>query len=282
MQINVNEIRESGKKLFVATPMYGGQCFGTFTKSMMDLGRLGVHYQIPIREYFLFNESLIQRARNYCVDEFLRSDCTHLMFIDSDIGFNPNDVLSLLYFCEADDYSIITGPYPKKAIAWEKISKAAQQGIGVENPYELEPYMADFVFNPAPGVTSFRMDEPFRIREGGTGFMMVHRSVFEKMAEAFPETQYLPDHSRTEHFDGSRMINAFFDCVIDDERKRYLSEDYYFCRQAEKIGIDVWLCPWMKLAHTGMSIFSGDLYKMTQIGASVTSDQTSNKKVYKK
>jgi len=281
IQINLGDLQK--KKLMVATPMYGGACFGTFTKSMSDLMFLAGRHGLDIRQYFLFNESLIQRARNYCVDEFLRSDCTHLMFIDSDIGFNPNDVLALLYFCEEDDYSIITGPYPKKTIAWEKIKKAYDAGFGQENPFELEQYMADFVFNPAPGVTSFKLDEPVKIREGRTGFMMIHRKVFEKMVDAYgPQMEYKPDHSRTEHFDGSRMIHAYFDCVIDPESKRYLSEDYYFCQNATKAGIDVWLCPWMRLAHTGMHVFQGDLGRMAQLNMSVTSDTSSKRKNYDK
>ena len=280
MQINIDVLRE--KKLMICTPMYGGAAMGTFTKSMSDLMFIAGKYGLTIKQYFLFNESLIQRARNYCVDEFLRSDCSHLLFVDADIGFNPNDALALLHYCEEDNFSIITGPYPKKTIAWEKIKKAYDAGFGNENPYELESFEADFVFNPAPGITSFRLDEPVQIREGGTGFMMIHRSVFDKMKEAFPETQDKPDHARTEHFDGSRMINAYFDCIIEPESKRYLSEDYYFSRQAEKIGIKVWLCPWMKLLHSGMHIFKGDLGSMARLNMSATSDATSNKKLYSK
>lgn len=280
VQINLADLQN--KKLMVATPMYGGGCTGSYTKSMSDLMFLAGKYNITIKQYFLFNESLIQRARNYCVDEFIRSDCTHLMFIDADIAFNPNDVLALLYFCEEENFSLITGPYPKKTIAWEKVKKAADLGYGKENPFELEQFSADFVFNPAPGVTSFKLDEPVQIREGGTGFMMIHRKVFEKMVDSFGEMmEYKPDHSRTEHFDGSRMIHAYFDCKIDPETKRYLSEDYYFSQNARKIGIDVWLCPWMNLAHTGMYIYQGNLGRMAQLQMSATSDATSNKKNYK-
>ena len=81
------------RKLFVATPMYGGQCAGVYARSIADLTAVCAAHQIPMQLYYLFNESLITRARNYCVDEFIRSDATHLMFIDSDIGFNPQDVV---------------------------------------------------------------------------------------------------------------------------------------------------------------------------------------------
>ena len=87
IKVPVEELRKN--KLFFATPMYGGQCAGMFARSIADLSALCTHYGIPLQFYFLFNESLITRARNYCVDEFMRSDATHLMFVDSDIGFNP-------------------------------------------------------------------------------------------------------------------------------------------------------------------------------------------------
>src|SRR6056300_948863 len=94
IQINSEELRK--RKIMVATPMYGGQCAGIYTKSSTDLASLSLKYGVDCRFYYLFNESLITRARNYLADEFMRSDCTHLMFIDSDIGFDPTDVLAMM------------------------------------------------------------------------------------------------------------------------------------------------------------------------------------------
>ena len=77
IEVKIEELRK--KKIFVATPMYGGMCGGQYTKSTAELSRLGVHYGMDIEFFYLFNESLITRARNYCVDEFLRNkNFTHL------------------------------------------------------------------------------------------------------------------------------------------------------------------------------------------------------------
>lgn len=281
IQVSIDELRK--KKLFVSTPMYGGQCAGMYTRSIADLSAMCARYQIPLQIYYLFNESLITRARNYCVDEFLRSDATHLMFIDSDIGFNPNDVLALLALATPESgYDVIGGPYPKKCISWEKIKQAVDKGVADEDPGKLEKYVGDYVFNPKSNQREIPLGQPVEVMEIGTGFMMVQKHVFRKYEETFPHLHYKPDHVRTEHFDGSREIMAYFDCIIDPETKRYLSEDYMFCYNVQKMGGQVWLCPWMQLNHVGSYIFGGSLADLASIGAAATADPTKlNKKVKK-
>jgi hypothetical protein len=281
LEISIEKLREYS--IFLAAPMFGGNCAGIFCKSTNDLSALCAKYDIKVNFYYLFNESLVQRARNYCVDEFLRSDCTHLMFIDSDIGFQAKDVLSLLgiQVTYPDKYDILTGPYPKKSIAWEKVKKAVEKGKA-DNPFDLANYTADYVFNPAANTKSFRIDEPVEISEGGTGFMLIPRSAFTKYKAAYPELSYKPDHIRTDNFDGSREIHAYFDCAIDPVSKRYLSEDYFFCHNARKAGIKVHMCPWMELQHVGSYIFRGSMAALAGLDISPTASKESNQKHYKK
>jgi hypothetical protein len=315
IEVSIEKEELQKRKIFVATPMYGGQCAGMYTKSSVDLAAIGQQWGMDIRFFYLFNESLITRARNYCVDEFLRSDCTHLMFIDSDIGFDPNDILTLAALqspnAEDDDYDVICGPYPKKCISWEKIKDAVDKGFGDDNPENLQRYVGDYVFNPAGNQTEIRLDEPVEVLEGGTGFMMIRRNTLEKFAEAYPHLSYKPDHVRTAHFDGTREIIAYFDALIDDKNanvykevlmfaeqnpdataddvanflqdpkrsaeieeysNRYLSEDYMFCQWVQKIGLKVWMCPWMRLQHMGSYVFGGSLVDLAQVGAAATAD----------
>jgi len=281
IQINLEHLR--ARKLFVATPMYGGQCGGMYTRSMCDLTALCVKYGIEVRSYFLFNESLITRARNYCVDEFLRSDAEHMLFIDSDIGFNPQDVIALMALQTPESpYDVIAGPYPKKCITWEKIKQAVDKGVADDNPNALEDFVGDFVFNPAINENeksrSIRLDEPAEVLETGTGFMMIRRKTFDKYKETYPEYSYKPDHVRTAAFDGSREIHAYFDCIIEPKTRRYLSEDYMFCQNVRNMGMKVWLCPWMHLQHTGTYVFAGKLAALASIGASATADSELLKK----
>jgi hypothetical protein len=146
--------------------------------------------------------------------------------------------------------------------------------------------------------------------------MMVRRKTFEDYEKAYPHLHYKPDHVRTEHFDGTREIMAYFDCVIDrgygyenlhqlladvaagkeglqetakkmiageqHSSKRYLSEDYMFCYNVRKMGGTVWLCPWMRMTHVGTYLFNGSLAALASIGASATADETFAAKQNKK
>ena len=273
IEVQVQELRK--KKIFIATPMYGGNCTGMFSKACIDLATMCANYGVETRFFFIFNESLITRARNYLVDEFLRAEgFTHLMFIDSDIHFDPRDVLSLAVLCD-DDKPIIGGPYGKKCIAWEKIRRAVDIGIADEEPDELAKFTGDFVFNPVLGTKEMKVNEPVEVLEIGTGFMMVKRDVFDDWREAFPQFHYKPDHNRSQFFKGDRYIHAYFDTVIDNDAympggesggsDRYLSEDYMFCQLSRKIGKKIFLCPWMKLGHVGSYVFDGTMADLGRI-----------------
>lgn len=305
LKIEISELQK--KKLFVATPMYGGACAGMYTRSISDLAAVCAKYQIQLQLYFLFNESLITRARNYCVDEFMRSGATHLMFIDSDIGFNPQDVIAMLgMMTDESEYDVMGGPYPKKCISWEKIKQAVDKGVADDDSSVLDQYVGDFVFNPKGGQSEIPLNKPVEVRELGTGFMMIRRKTFDEYQKTYPHAWYKPDHVRTAEFDGTREIMAYFDCIIDrgygyeqvaslmkrvaageeglqnevqalfeaekTASKRYLSEDYMFCYNVDKMGLKSWLCPWMALQHVGSYVFGGSLAALASVGATATAD----------
>lgn len=308
LQISVEQLRKN--KLFIATPMYGGHCLGMYMKACLDLQGMCAQYGMENRFSFIFNESLITRARNYLVDEFLRSGYTHMLFLDADIHFDPKDIIALM----ALDKDIIGAPYPKKSIKWnsaitalkrrdaliasvhaknEQITLANQKledGITPTpwlevpkelTPAELEQTIGDYVFNAVAGTAQFNIGEPLQVMEIGTGYMLIKREVFVKWAKQYPQYSYKPDHVGQAHFDGSRYIHAYFDCIIDRKREieivdnnglakqgdvmevggsdRYLSEDYFFCQQWRNMGGEIWLCPWMRTFHVGTYAFQGNM-----------------------
>jgi hypothetical protein len=259
IKVDIEKLRQN--KLFVATPMYGGMAHGLYMKSSLDLQNIMNKYGIECKFSFLFNESLITRARNYLVDEFLRSNCTHMLFLDSDISYSGQDIIALM----ALDKEVIGAPYPKKAINWRNIIEAIKKNPDIEVD-EVQKLVGDYVFNVVKGTKSFSVTEPLEVMEIGTGYMMIKREVFDKMKEAYPQIHYKPDHVGQKNFDGSRYIHAYFDTVIDTKESitgggsdRYLSEDYMFCQMWRKIGGQIFLCPWMKTQHVGTYAFSGNM-----------------------
>jgi len=248
-------------KLFCCTPMYGGQCFGLYTKACLDLQMLCVQYGMEVRFSFLFNESLITRARNYLTDQFLQSGFTHMLFLDADIHFNPRDVIELVL----RDYELSGAPYPKKSISWKNVALAAQKHPELD-PAELSNVIGDFVFNTAHGTTQIQVNVPLQVLEIGTGYMMIKREVLDKMMLAYPDMKFKPDFIGQTDFDPTRYIHIFFDTIVDTKDSatgggtdRYLSEDYSFCQLYSKMGGKIYLCPWMKTQHVGTYAFTGNM-----------------------
>jgi len=272
IQLNLEKMRKM--KFFLATPMYGGMCNGMYTKSLMDTTSVFMQYGIPMQIYYLFNESLITRARNYCVANFLKSDATHLIFIDSDIHWKAMDLMYMIHLISENPelYRILCALYPKKTIAWEKVLHAAKSGKFDEEPWKLEKVCGDMVFNPLPNEYpngQAPIFKPVKIKEGATGFMIIERKVFEEYAEAHPELLYTPDHLREGEFAPGEQIHAFFDCIIN-EQNRYLSEDYMFSENCRKLGMDIWALPMVELMHIGSYIFQGSLIEMAQADVHAT------------
>ena len=241
------------RKVFVATPMYGGQCAGWYTQSIIQMGAIFGQNNIGLAFSFMFNESLITRARNALVNQFLKTESTHLMFIDSDINFNANDIVKML---DADK-EIICGIYPKKEINWFTVKKAMDDGVEKE---KLKYYTGSFVVNLVgyAGEVTVPVNEPVEIFNGGTGFMLIKREVFEKLAPLVPEyTNDVGDLSG--QLKDAEKIKEFFATSIEPETNRLLSEDYHFCREWRMAGGKVWAAPWAHLGHMGSYLFEGAL-----------------------
>lgn len=226
-------------KLFVATPMYGGQCHGLYVNSCLQLQSLAARNDIEICFSFKIGESLLSRARNELVNEFLQTDYTHFLFIDSDIMFNPQDVLGLIEI----DKLFIGAPYPLKKINWQRIINAVKKYPDIKSE-NLTRVSSEYVFDFIEKPETVNMNEPLLVKEIGTGFMLIKRDVFTGMIESYPSIKY------TEQ---GKTLYAFFDSMILDDR--YLSEDYTFCSRWRKMGGEIYICPWMVAKHCGSYIY---------------------------
>jgi hypothetical protein len=295
--------RLKGRRLFVGTPMYAGECHSAYAFALAQLATLCAQLGIALRLYFACNEALITRARNATADEFLRAGDDHLVFIDADIGFDARDVIQAMALqalsAEAPAYDVLAAPYPLKQLAWAQVREAAKQGLGDADPGALARYAGEIPVSPREPA-SFPADRPVEVTQAGTGFMMIRRETFERYRAHYRHRRYRPEGAGIEAGAGD-WIHAFFDTEIDDREAnladelrtfltatpqathadlhafldagtaqaeysgRYLSEDYAFCRRLRAAGMRVWLCPWMAPTHTGSHTFTGSLIDLAAL-----------------
>ena len=227
-------------KIFIATPMYGGQCYGTYANSMITLVNVLARKNWLGTWSFLYNESLIQRGRNTLVNQFLKTDYTHLLFVDADMSFFANDIVSMI----EQDVGVVSALCPKKYLDWNLIASAAIAGVP---PDQLMTATADWAYLPFQGIgvldTTNR--ELLEIEAAGTGLILIKREVFEQID--------VPYYTST----NGENIKMFFETELDRESglNNYLSEDYNFCRLYRKTGGKIYLAPWTKVKHTGTLTF---------------------------
>jgi len=131
-------------------------------------------------------------------------------------------------------------------------------------PEELHQHTGAFVVNLVDDATSAQgnVEQPIQIANGGTGFMLIQRKVFEGLlgkVPAYNNDMFLAiDKERK-----PKLINEFFATSIDiTSGNRLLSEDYHFCKIAREQGFTVWAAPWANLVHCGSYNFSGRLPKV--------------------
>ena len=252
------------KHIFIATPCYGGQIGEPYFRSMMRLAILCNKYDIQFTVSTLANESLITRGRNTLVSFFMEHpDATHLFFIDADIEFDPNDLLRMVAY----DRPITVGAYPKKAINWQSIIEAARRN-DEETTETIEGHSSNYVVNfefvtdedGNPQNQIQIRDNLIKLKDAGTGFMCIQRDVIQKMFDAHPELKYANDINVDQKFE--KHMYALFDTMIDPESRRYLSEDYTFCRLWQQMGGEVFLDPRTGLNHVGHYTFRGNIRKL--------------------
>ena len=248
-------------KIFIGTPCYGGMITADYFKSCMQLVALAASKKIELQFGTIGNESLITRARNTLVQLFMDGNYTHLMFIDADLAFNPESVIRMLEF----DKDVVTGVYPRKTIDWIKVKKRLKDDPNIS---EDELLAASLQYNlNVKDSNRIEVQKGFiEVMDGATGFMLIKRNVFERMANVYPELKFIPDqhinqsHDKEfEYHETSDWNYTFFDTKIEPQTKRYLSEDYAFCRLWQNIGGKIYADIMSGMTHYGNYAFKGNV-----------------------
>jgi hypothetical protein len=237
--------------LMIGTPAYGGQLTAVYASSVLkfmeacqNLGDNQVEVAVQ------WGDALVSRARQDLVTRFLEiPQATHLLFIDSDIGFSAEQAFRLLDF----DAEMAAAAYPDKRMDLERIRKAQGRKGPLQGP-EIWSYGVEF---EDPGKITLK-DGFARALYAGMGFVLLKKSVFQKMIQHYPELKYTGGFLPSDPYPQSQNRYALFNEFIDESTGRYLAEDRSFCRRWTRIGGEIWVDAQSRLQHVGPTVFDGD------------------------
>lgn len=242
--------------IHLCTPCYGCKMRKEFLGSVLNFLALATRYGVHVSIDFIGNESLITRGRNILAAKFLKGTATHLLFVDADIAFDPSVIFRMVAF----DRDVVTAAYPSKAIGWESVRAKLQD----ESTEPIQAMGLDYnvnIIDPRSDVS----DGFIRVLDSATGFMLIKRSALERMRAHYKETLECVNDITSTRADIPTYV-ALFDTMIDPKTRRYLSEDYAFCRRAQALGIEVWVDIMSPLVHIGSQELHGDIsqrFRMT-------------------
>jgi hypothetical protein len=220
----------AGKKLMIGLPAYDHKVGVKLAISLMRLAQDVIPHGINIQASSICGCSVVSRARNLIAHAFMQSDCDHLLFIDSDMTFDAESVIRLLAWNQ--EHAIVAGAYEarKEGKIYILTLDADERGDAIINEMGL-----------------------VKARRVATGFMMIHRRVFETLKAKHPEWEHKDNLS-------DERLFAYFDFLLTDAG--YVGEDFLFCQRAIDAGMDdIWIDPTIKLGHMGVHEFQSDFGK---------------------
>ena len=249
-------------RIFVGTPVHSDVSIHFF-KACLEFQKECFVRKIPIM-FQVMKSSLVTQGRQLCVAAFLQSDCTHLLFIDSDISFSYKSIERLIAY----DKDITLIPYPIKSMDSEKIKARLKSGS------ELDPKLLGNQYTLSlSDPKKINVDNGFiELERGPSGCMLIKREAFDKLIKEYPEFT-IDQHTL---IDGKlvkrpHMYN-FFDTYWDPNDKTYTGEDFYFCKLAKHAGIKMYGLIDEYISHHGEFTYTGrllDEFKMAENVAEV-------------
>ena len=255
--LKVEELKDKNIRIFVGLPMYGGMMSEATFHGILQMQMWAQKHKVQLRIQTMGNESLISRARNTLVSMMMDNKDfipTHLLFIDADIGFSQENIERLV----CTDKDVVCGIYPRKCHHWNQVIGAVKENPNITEA-ELHAKSLGYNLN-FDNPNSVTIDHGYcKVSEAATGMMLVKRNVFRVMKKKFPERKYNSDQIINGLPYKSENAYDFFAVGIYGEKRRYLSEDYYFSRLWQECGGEIWADINSSLSHFGSTSFSGNV-----------------------
>lgn len=213
-------------RVLLAAPSYDGRFDVRFVDSLIETVELGKQHNIVILPYFLCYDSLIQRARNDYFYAAYNSEVDCLFFIDSDIGWNPNDFIKLVL----SDKDMIGATYRKKTD--EEELYAVKVTGNTESDWNLD----------------ISKDGLLEVQGLGCGFLKLSKRCVKLLFEN--EKKYYKNEKG--------IIKNICDCVVNEDNN-FVSEDITIGFKWTKLGEKLYLDTNIKLIHVGHKAYTGDV-----------------------
>ncbi|MGA7538978.1 MAG: hypothetical protein WBW93_09435 [Steroidobacteraceae bacterium] len=215
--------------------------------NLLELQQLAAARGVGFSVDVLGNESIITRARNVLTDRFLRSDATHLLFLDADIVLR--DVADVFRMIDANK-PIIGAACPRKTLNWAAVRNAVAVQPDISDA-ELEEVAGTLICRFDSSVSSFAANEPAKVTHLGTGCLLIKREVFDRLRE-------------------SPLIETYWETTETERVTRFwrtgpnslgaeISEDYFFLHAARLLGVEAYTLPGVVVRHIGPHAFKGNL-----------------------
>jgi hypothetical protein len=251
IKIDTGDLDFKKMRLLVATPVHS-EVSMHYAESLLTLQGTGHSLGLVI-DFLLLKSSLVTQGRNLCVSNFLnKKEYTHMLFIDSDISFDPSSVFKLLR-CNKDVISI---PYPMKTINWNKVHGRIQDQKDINiNNLSKSGFMFPIKVEDQQSITVSR--GIMEVTHAPTGFMLIKKEAILKMVEKYPHLKIKqPTIINGETKDTENLWN-FFDTWFEQETNKYYGEDFAFCQKWRDIGGKCYCYVDDFITHVGEYSFEG-------------------------
>ena len=213
--------------ILISLPCYGGLVNEKTTTSLFNLGKLLVRNHIDHGIMTVANESLITHGRSRIANFFVNNtEFEYLFCLDADVAFSPEDMMKLYSYQKP----IVSASYPMKTLP-------------IRHCYEL--------YNPVKLCGNL-----VKIGGVGMGFVLIHRSVFEKLNKYYSELKYFPGLNNSNYpITEKEYHNSYHYFAEMNKEGKYLGEDMSFFHRVSDIGYDVWMDTSIELQHIGSHVF---------------------------
>lgn len=233
-------------KINLATPCYGDSFSGAYVASLYKLIYAGMNRGLTVGHTAVDYADIVA-SRNYLLTNFYygKLDCSHILFVDDDMGFAPDLIFDMLSLRE----DVVGAFCPARRLDLKALHAEGDQPFG-----DALRAAQRFVGSPHPsGQSRGGFQRAARL---GTGIMLISRRAVDRMVRTMPDIERPPSACQMPYpMPHPKFLTPFDKVEVAD---RPLSEDYSFCwRWTELCGGTLWAATHHRITHTGRFTFEG-------------------------